>query len=218
MARRQNKLDELKADAEGLEGKIHTFAGDVSSQEDIENMVKETMDTYGKIDVLVNNAGVLDRYLSAHDMEDEVWERVMTINLDGAMKLTREVLPHMMKAESGSIINTASVGGLHGGRGGMAYVTYKHALVGMTKHTGFMYRDYGIRCNAIAPGSIDTGIALGKGDINEHVLKELMAGYQAHSILGQSSQIADVMLFLASEESSFINGTVLVADGGWTAF
>lgn len=142
----------------------------------------------------------------------------MKVNVDGPMKVTREVIPHMMEAESGVIINTASVGGLHGGRGGMAYVTSKHALIGMTKHIGFEYRNYGIRCNAVAPGSIMTDIPTGGDDINQHVYEELMKAVKAHPIAGQAEEIANVMLFLASDDSSFVNGTTLVADGAWTAF
>lgn len=121
---------------------------------------------------MVNNAGVLDNYLSADNMTDEVWDRVFYINVTGPMRLIREVLKHMVKENKGNIINTASVGGLYVGRDGMAYVASKHVLVGMTKHIGFMFQDKGIRCNAVAPGSIATEIGNKVKELNMDVLNK----------------------------------------------
>lgn len=162
--------------------------------------------------------GILDNYLSADNMSDEVWNKVFDVNLTGPMRLTREVLKYMEKQKHGNIINTSSVGGLYGGRGGLAYVASKHALIGMTKHIGFMFQDKGIRCNAIAPGSIGTEIGLKVTNPNMSVLNKLMKHFELFPQTGEANEIANIMLFLASEESSFINGTTIVADGGWTAF
>lgn len=218
VARRREKLEALRDEAKDFRGEIYPLEGDVSRDEDIRNIVKEALDRYGKIHILVNNAGVLDNYLSADNMEDEVWDRVMEVNLTGPMKMIREVIPHMIKEGSGNIINTASVGGLYGGRGGMAYVSSKHGLVGMTKHIGFMFQDKGIRCNAIAPGSIKTEIGQKVSSPNQEILDKLMKGVEVLPVFGEADQIAKAMVFLASDDSSFVNGTVLVADGGWTAF
>src|SRR5690625_845281 len=155
VARRLEKLEELQKEATG---EIFPIAGDVSEDEDIKRVVEETVKKYGKIDILVNNAGILDNYLSADNMEDEIWDKVLDVNITGPMKMIREVMPYMLDNKAGNIINTASVGGLFGGRGGMAYVASKHAIVGMTKHIGVMYYDKNIRCNAVAPGSIKTEI------------------------------------------------------------
>lgn len=218
VARRKEKLEELREEAKDFSGEIYPLAGDVSLQEDIENMVETTIEKYGKIDVLVNNAGILDNYLSADNMEDEIWDKVIDVNLTGPMKVIREVMPHMLEAESGNIINTASVGGLFGGRGGMAYVSTKHALIGMSKHIGIMFQEKGIRCNAIAPGNIKTDIGSSVENPNEEVLNKIMTGVQVLPVAGDVEEIANVFLFMASDESSFVNGTTLVADGGWTAF
>lgn len=218
VARRMEKLEELREEAKDFKGEIYPIQGDVSKDQDIKNVVDKTLSKYSKIDILVNNAGVLDNYLSADNMEDEVWNRVIEINLTGPMKMIREVIPHMVEAKSGNIINTASVGGLYGGRGGMAYVSSKHGLIGMTKHIGFMFQDKGIRCNAIAPGSIKTEIGNKVENPNTELLDKLMKGVEVLPTFGEVDEIANVMLFLASEESSFVNGTTLVADGGWTAF
>lgn len=218
VARSEDKLNKIVDRASDFPGEVIAIAGDVSKQEDVEKLVNKTIDTYGRIDVLVNNAGVLDNYLSADNMTDEVWDRVFDINVTGPMRLIREVLKHMVKENKGNIINTASVGGLYGGRGGMAYVSSKHALVGMTKHIGFMFQDKGIRCNAVAPGSIATEIGNKVKEPNMDVLNKLMKGFELYPETGEPQQIANVMLFLASDDSSFVNGTTIVADGGWTAF
>ena len=218
VARSEDKLNKIVDRASEFPGEVIAIAGDVSKQEDVEKLVNKTIDTYGRIDVLVNNAGVLDNYLSADNMSDEVWDRVFDINVTGPMRLIREVLKHMVKENKGNIINTASVGGLYGGRGGMAYVASKHALVGMTKHIGFMFQDKGIRCNAVAPGSIATEIGHKVKEPNMDVLNKLMKGFELYPETGEPQEIANVMLFLASDDSSFVNGTTIVADGGWTAF
>ena len=218
VARRAERLSELKESAKGLNGEIYPISGDVSADEDIKRIVSETLDRYKRIDILVNNAGILDNYLSADNMEDEVWDKVLNVNLTGPMKMIREVIPHMLNQGAGNIINTASVGGLHGARGGMAYVASKHGLIGMTKHIGYIFQDKGIRCNAIAPGSVKTEIGGTVKSPNQFVLDKLMKGVQMFPVAGEAEEIANVMLFLASDESSFINGTTIVADGGWTAY
>src|SRR5699024_6565961 len=107
----------LKEKAKDLEGEIYPLKGDVSSDEDIKNVVKTTIDKYGRIDVLINNAGILDRYLSADNMEDEVWDRVLDINLTGPIKLIRESIGIMLRIGSVNVINIASVGVLFGTKG-----------------------------------------------------------------------------------------------------
>lgn len=218
VARSGDKLEKIAEKASAFPGEVHPIVGDVSKKEDIENVVNKTIELFGRIDILINNAGILDNYLSADNMTDEVWNKVLDVNLTGPMRLTREVLKYMEKQKHGNIINTSSVGGLYGGRGGLAYVASKHALIGMTKHIGFMFQDKGIRCNAIAPGSIGTEIGLKVTNPNMSVLNKLMKHFELFPQTGEPNEIANIILFLASEESSFINGTTIVADGGWTAF
>lgn len=218
VARRKERLEELVEASKNLSGQIYAIAGDVSKDEAINRIVKETIDKFGRIDVLVNNAGILDDYLSADNMTDEIWNKVLDVNLTGPMKLIRSVIKYMIEQGSGNIINIASIGGLYGARGGMAYVTSKHGMLGMTKHIGYMFQDKGIRCNAIAPGSVKTEIGDTVGNPNKAVLDKLMTGLQILPIAGEAEDIANIMVFLASDESKFINGATIVADGGWTAF
>ncbi len=218
VARRKERLEELVEAAKDLSGEIYAIQGDVSCDEDINRVIEETMERFGRIDVLVNNAGILDDYLSADNMTDEMWNKVLNVNVTGPMKLIRGVINHMINQGSGNIINIASVGGLFGARGGMAYVASKHALLGMTKHIGFIFQDKGIRCNAIAPGGVNTEIAGTVGNPNMAVLEKLNKGFQVLPVTGEGEDIGNIMVFLASDESRFINGATIVADGGWTAF
>ena len=218
VARRAERLEELKEKAADLPGEIYPVPGDVSKDEDIAKAVDMTVEKYGRIDVLINNAGILDNYLSADSMTDEVWDKVMAVNVTGPMKMIRAAMPVMLKQGKGNIINTSSVGGLFGGKGGMAYVASKHALIGMTKHIGVMFQDKGIRCNAIAPGTIKTEIAGTVKTPNMDMMQKIVKGFQNFPVVADAEEIANIMLFLASDESSFVNGTTLVADGGWTAF
>lgn len=218
MARRLDKLEELKKETEGFSGEIIPLKGDVSSEEDIKNSVAEVIKGHGRIDVLINNAGVLDDFKSLANLTDEIWDRVIGINVTGVMKTSREVIPHMLEQKSGVIINTASVGGLHGMRGGLAYVASKHAVVGITKNIAYTYAMDGIRCLAVAPGSVATEIGGTAKDPDMKSLELLMAGANIFPKLGTPEELANVYAFLASEEASFMNGTVVVVDGGWTAY
>ncbi len=217
VARRTERLEELKKEGADLPGEIYPITGDVSKDGDIDKLVEETIENYGKIDVLINNAGIVDRFLSADNMEDELWDRVMDVNLTAPMKLIRKSLNYMLDQGEGNIINVASVGGLFGAKGGLAYVASKHAIIGMTKHIGVIFADKGIRCNAIAPGSIKTEIGQNVKEPNMFVLDKVMKSTEALPALGEAEDIGNLMVFLASEDSKFINAATIVADGGWTA-
>ncbi|MGO1369648.1 MAG: glucose 1-dehydrogenase [Senegalia sp. (in: firmicutes)] len=217
-ARRLEKLEELVKLDEDLSGEIHAIAVDVSKQEDIEKMVDQTVEKYGRVDILVNNAGILDSYKSAVSITDDIWEKMFKVNVDSVMRASRKVLPLMRKQKSGVILNTASVGGLNGMRGGLAYVATKHAVVGMTKHIGYSYAEEGIRCVGIAPGSVKTEIGENIKEPDMEVLGKLMKGFESFSSTTSPQELAKVYVFLASEDANFINGTTIVVDGGWTAF
>lgn len=189
----------------------------VALQADVDHVVEQTVQTYGKLDILVNNAGVMDNFVPAGDVTDESWDRVIAINLSGPFKTARAAIKVMEQQDTGGvIINNASVGGLFGCRGGAAYVSSKHGLIGLTKNLAGTYGVYGkIRANAIAPGGVNT-------NINSTITAPHPLGLQAigglgRAPMGEATQIAQVALFLASDESNFVNGEVITADGGWTA-
>ncbi|PTL37738.1 glucose 1-dehydrogenase [Alkalicoccus saliphilus] len=212
----EETVREVAEEIKGLGKEAKAVQVNVTKQEDVEKMVQEAVDSYGSIDVLVNNAGVMDNFIPVGDVTNEQWDKVMKVNVTGPMMAMRAALKHMMSQKSGVIVNNASVGGLFGARGGSAYVASKHALLGMTKNTAAVYStDYGIRCNAVAPGAVQTNI--GSTIDNPNPLGGKAIAKAGEPPLGQAEEIASVMLFLASEDSSFINGAVVTADGGWTA-
>lgn len=218
IARRMDKLESLAAAAQEKGQVIVPMQCDVSSLDDIKAVVAETVKQFGTVDILVNNAGIMDNVLPLGELTDEMWNKIIAVNLTAPMHFSREVLPFMLKQNKGAIINVASVGGLRGSRGGMAYVTSKHGLVGMTKNIGFVYADQGIRCNVICPGGVDTEIGNTMSQPSQLGLSKLMSGVSNNPRNGAPEEIATVALFLASDDSSFVNGTSIVADSGWIAY
>lgn len=184
---------------------------------DIENMIDTAVSEYGTLDILVNNAGIMDGFEPVGDISEEKWDLLFDVNTKGVMRAMRKAIPIFLEKGKGVIINTASTGGLNGAHSGVAYGASKHAVIGLTKNTGFMYAKKGIRCNAIAPGAVETNIALSMNNINQFGMERAGLTHGLSPRSGQPEEIAQVALFLASDESSFVNGTVVVVDGGWTA-
>ncbi|MBD8036261.1 SDR family oxidoreductase [Solibacillus sp. A46] len=198
-------------------GKAVGVLANVVKQEDVDNMINTAITSFGSLDILVNNAGIMDNFVPVGDVSDELWDRLMAVNLTGPFKAARSAINIMEKQETGGvIINNASVGGLFGTRGGAAYVASKHGLIGLTKNIAATYGTFGkVRANAIAPGGVKTNIGATITAPSELGFKALEAA--GFSPMAEASQIAQVALFLASEDSSFVNGDVIKADGGWTA-
>lgn len=199
-------------------GEAAAVMANVAKEEDIQNLIDTTVHTYGTLDILVNNAGIMDNFEPAGDIEDEKWERIFAINTTSVMRSTRKALPIFLEKQNGVIINVASAGGLQGARAGAAYTASKHAVVGFTKNTGYMYAPKGIRCNAIAPGGVETNISASMTSINQFGMGRIHPGLGLNPRVGKPEEIAQIALFLASDESSFVNGTVLTGDAGWTAY
>ncbi|GBD22594.1 Glucose 1-dehydrogenase [bacterium HR29] len=198
-------------------GEAVGLGADVGSPEDAARIVASAVERFGRVDILCNNAGIMDRMAPAAETPIDLWERVLRVNLTGPFLLCREALPLMLRQGGGVIINIASVGGLQGGRAGAAYTASKHGLIGLTKNIAFMYAPQRIRCNAICPGPVQTAIGLG-GEPNAFGLSRMQLGATLMPRIAQPEEIAAVALFLASDEASFVNGAVVVADGGWTAY
>ena len=152
------RLEEAVAKIKATGGTIVGAQGNIADQATAEGLVALAISTYGKLDVLCNNAGVMDYMQGVGELSDDIWRRVMGINLDGPMFATRKAVQYMLAHGGGSIVNTASTAGLHGGAAGVAYTAAKHALVGLTRNTAWMYAAKGIRCNAICPGATKTNI------------------------------------------------------------
>lgn len=199
-------------------GQAVGIVANVAKDEDIKAMIKLAVDEFGSLDILVNNAGILDNFLTVGEMTDEMWNRVLAVNLTGPFKASRAAINIMQEQETGGVIvNNASIGGLFGARGGAAYVTSKHALIGLTKNIAATYGIHGkIRANVIAPGAVTTNISSSiTGEVSELGQKALAGA--GSPPMGTAGQLAQAALFLGSDDSSFVNGEVMVVDGGWTS-
>lgn len=199
-------------------GTAVAVASNVAKEDDVQHLIDTAVNEYGTLDILINNAGIMDNFVPAGDLTDELWDRVFAVNTTGPMRTIRKSLPIFLAKESGVIVNIASAGGLFGSRAGAAYTAAKHAVVGLTKNVGYQYAVKGIRCNAIAPGGVATNIATSINAPNEFGMGRAMAGMGINPRTGSPQEIAKVALFLASDDSSFVNGTVVTADAGWTAY
>lgn len=217
VARRKERLEELAEVLKDAPGKVVPFVGDISKQQDNEAAIDTAVSVFGRLDVLVNNAGVMDDMGPIGDFENEKLEQVFRTNVYGPMFAMRKaVRVFQTQGDGGNIINVASLGAMRSCAGAI-YCASKAAVVSLTKNTSFMYQQDGIRCNAIAPGGISTEIGGSMGMPN-------MAGYsRVQNVMatapapGSAENIAYAALFLASDESAYVNGDVLVVDGGWNA-
>lgn len=189
----------------------------VSVEADLKKLFDMALKEFNSLDVLVNNAGVMDDFLPVDLVSDDHWNKVMGVNVNSVFYTCRLALPIMLKQGKGVIVNIASVGGLYGARAGFAYTASKHAVSGMTKNIGFMYAKQGIRCNAIAPGGVNTNIGKNMKP-NPFGYERCVSGAGSMPRMGEAGEIASAALFLASDDSSFVNGTILTVDGGWSAY
>ena len=214
VARRKERLDALAEEAKELAGKILPYVGDVTSQEVNEGMIDYAVKECGRLDVLVNNAGIMDEFVPVGEMSNELWKKVMTVNLDGPVYAMRKAVQVMCEQENGgSIVNVASIGGIRGCRAGAAYTASKHALIGISKNTAFMYAGK-LRCNTICPGGVETEVMNSQTNISQFGIGRVMAGLDTGIPQGKPEDIAAAVLFAASDAAKFMTGEVMVVDGG----
>ena len=215
----QESLDAVVAEIEAAGGQVVGVQGDVSKRADAEAIIDGAVAAFGRIDVLCNNAGVMDLNAGVGEVDDATWDRVLGINVNGPMYLSRKAVPLMVAQGSGSIVNTASAAGLGGGAAGAAYTVSKHALVGLTKQTAYRYALEGVRCNAMACGAVETNIMqsvdMSKMDPAGSARSQTYYGVIPATL--KPEEIAQLALFLASDESVHINGAIIPIDGGWAA-
>lgn len=204
------RLEEFKLSLP--EQNIEVVAGDITSDESVAKIVQVAGE---KVDALANVAGIMDNMTPVHEVSDEVWNRVMNVNVVGTMKLMRAVVPKMLEQSAGSIVNITSEAGLRGSAAGAAYTASKHAVIGLTKNSAFAYTGTGIRVNAVAPGGVATNIEakfdsplfLDRFGIASAVMPEPTT----------ADVLAASITFLLSDDSTNINGAILPSDGGWSA-
>lgn len=208
----QQVADEIKKAG----GQALALKCDVSKQKEVEEMVKKTVKEFGRLDILVNNAGVC-QFKPFLEMTEEEWSRTLDINLKGYFLCAQAAAKEMAKQKSGVIVNIASIvmGQIGKGMAGLAhYSASKGGIAALTKTLAVELAPYNIRVNAIAPGAIDTPMANSSAD--PKILEPLLAAVPMKRI-GKAEEIASTVLFLASDASSYITGSIVVVDGGWLA-
>ncbi len=190
---------------------------DVSDEEEVKNLIKLTLDTYSHIDILCNNAGTMGDLVPQDQQNKEVWQKVYDINVLGAVLATKHVATHMQARNTGAIVNTASVAGIRSGAGGNAYSASKAAMINYTMTTACDLGSHNIRVNAVCPGLIETGMTKMVFDYARQAGKEKKIGSRCElRRYGRPEEIASAILFLASDEASYITGQALPVDGGNT--
>jgi NAD(P)-dependent dehydrogenase (short-subunit alcohol dehydrogenase family) len=210
--------DAAEETAAAIGGSAVAVPTDVSDPRQVEAMIDRCVELHGRVDVLVNNAGVnIPGVL--HEVPDEVIDRTLAVNVKGAIYGCRAAIPHMLSAGSGSIVNISSVNGIVSEPFLSVYSASKGAVVMLTKGVALDYAKQGIRCNAICPGWVDTPINYAHAEMLgglQHVY-DTIDSFQPIGRPGRPEEIAHVALFLASDEASFMTGAIVSADGGMTA-
>ncbi|UQW96957.1 SDR family oxidoreductase [Rummeliibacillus sp. G93] len=208
----EEKLNEVVADVKAAGGEITGIKQNVASEEEWKAVVAKTVELYGKVDVLVNNAGVaMSKNFATMEMDE--WNWVMDINLNGCVLGMKYAIPEMQKVDGGSVINISSIGGIVGMAGSSPYTAAKGALRSLSKSAAVEYGKDKIRVNSVHPGIIVTPMTAPS-------MEDAMPYYKMHTQLpyfGNPEDVAHGVVFLASEESRFMTGAELVIDGGWTA-
>jgi len=195
-------------------GEAFFIKGDSSSAADNKHMVEVTVSKYGRLDIACNNAGMGGPAKPTGEYEPEAWDKVIALNLSGVFYACRYQLEQMEKNGGGSIVNIASIHGQVAAPNSVAYTASKHGVVGLTKNIAVEYAQKNIRCNAVGPGYIET--ALLKDNLNKEMM-QAVAAKSAMNRLGTVEEVAELVVFLNSDKSSFTTGSYIIADGGYTA-
>ena len=209
-------------------GRAAGFRADVSRSAELDEAVTAAIAALGPLEVMVNNAGILDGYFDVDEMDEALWRKVIDIDLTSVFLGSKRALREMLPRKRGRIVNMASVAGLNGTGGGAAYIAAKHGVVGLTRQMAVQYGARGIRANCVCPGAIPTGLRahsqaiLGPGvpdmsgrgvAVNDEMVRALVPA----GVRGTPEDIADAVSFLASDAANYISGHALVVDGGWRA-
>jgi len=214
----EDGLSETLKRVKGEGGDAVTRITDVSVEEDVRKLIEFAIHTYSKIDILCNNAGITGRLSKLDEQDAGDWRTVFGVNLMGAVFGIKHVVKHMQERKYGAIVNTASVAGIRSGAGDNAYSASKAAVINLTQTAACDLGGYNVRVNAVCPGLIETGMTKPVFDYAREKGKEAKLGYRCElKRYGEPEEVARAILFLASEEASYITGQALPVDGGNTA-
>ena len=212
-------LEAVTAEVTAAGGKMIGVVGNIAKREDAEALIQRAIDDYGQLDVLVNNAGIMDAMEGVANFKDETFERVMGVNVYGPFVTCRAAVKHMKERGRGAIVNVASVAGVSGAAAGAVYTASKHALIGLSRNTAFAYAPFGVRCNTLIVGGVETAIMAGADPtkFDHEALAQYGKWHAANPRTLQPDEVARMTMFLASDEASGVNGAEVAVDGGWTA-
>ena len=210
--RSADALEEVKSAVESGGGEVLTVVCDVSSPDQVEDAVEQVVHRFGRLHVALNNAGVENKAAPVHEIDLAEWDRILNINLRGTFVCMKHELAQMVKQGGGVIVNTSSGAGIRGVAGGAAYAASKHAIIGLTRSAALDYAKQNIRVNAVLPGNIETPMMdrFTGGDIQKAIDLEPVGR------LGKPEEIAEAVLWMASDLGGFVTGAATVIDGGWS--
>lgn len=197
-------------------GEVLSITADISKTAEVEKMVNKTVDHFGRLDYAINNAGIEGPMATTAEYTEEDWDRVLNINLRGQWLCMKYQIPAMLE-NGGSIVNVSSILGKVGFADAPAYTAAKHGLIGLTKTAALEYSDQGIRINAVCPGFIETPMLERAGITSDEEAKEQTISLHPIGRLGESDEVAEAIVWIASEKASFISGHSLMVDGGYIA-
>ena len=213
--RRQQALDRVVSGIRHNKGKALAVAGSVTDEAHAQDVVQRSLDSFGRIDILVNNAGIGDFGKRLHETDDVTWATVLDVNLTGVFRMTRAIVPQMLKQGCGTIVNISSIASLVGIPTLTAYAASKGGLDALTRALAIDYAKDGIRCNVVNPGLIDTPMAAPLM-ANPELLQPILAQYAIRRP-GTPEEVANMVLYLASDEAAWVTGGTFTIDGGMTA-
>ena len=205
-------LKEVEDSVRKAGGEVLAITCDTSDADQVQKAVKQVIEKFGRLDVAFNNAGVENKATPVHEIELAEWDRILDINLRGTFVCMKHELAQMVKQGSGVVINTSSGAGIRGVEGGATYAATKHGIIGLTRSAALDYAKLGIRVNAVLPGNIETPMMdrFTGGDIQKAIDLEPVGR------LGKPEEIAEAVLWMASDLGGFVTGAATVVDGGWS--
>ena len=210
--RSADALRTVEASVKEAGGEVLAIACDVSSPDQVEGAIKQIVDRFGRLDIAFNNAGVENKAAPVHEIDLAEWDRIIGINLRGTFLCMKHELAQMVKQGGGVVVNTSSGAGIRGVAGGAAYAASKHAIIGLTRSAALDYAKQNIRVNAVLPGNIETPMMdrFTGGDMQKAIDLEPVGR------LGKPEEIAEAVLWMASDLGGFVTGAATVIDGGWS--
>jgi NAD(P)-dependent dehydrogenase (short-subunit alcohol dehydrogenase family) len=205
-------LEAVQVSLKNAGSEVLTITCDVSSPDQVEGAIKQVVNRFGRLDIAFNNAGVENKAAPVHEIDLAEWDRIIGINLRGTFLCMKHELAQMVKQGGGVVVNTSSGAGIRGVAGGAAYAASKHAIIGLTRSAALDYAKQNIRVNAVLPGNIETPMMdrFTGGDIQKAIDLEPVGR------LGKPEEIAEAVLWMASDLGGFVTGAATVIDGGWS--